>query len=239
MLTVVICDDSNQERMLTEKYIRQFFSTTKSVKQIAFRSFSSGEELLQSKINPDIAILDIRMRGLSGIAVGRELHRNNPNVIQIMTTSYIEYLDEAMDGNIYRYITKPIDKNRLFRALQGAIKLYTQNNWKVHYNFGKNGYLIHSDDIIYIEAALHHTIIHTISGEIQSTDTMKAWELKLNTNSFVRVHRGYFVNLKYVTGYLTNEVILKYGAHEYRVWMSYRKYYAQFKSSFLLYLAGK
>jgi two-component system LytT family response regulator len=57
------------------------------------------------------------MPGLDGIYVGNELKKKEKDIIIFIITSYSEYLDEAMRFHVFRYLSKPIDRQRLFRSL--------------------------------------------------------------------------------------------------------------------------
>ena len=64
------------------------------------------------------------MPGLDGIYVGNELKKKDKDIIIFIITSYSEYLDEAMRFHVFRYLSKPIDRQRLFRNLKDALDLY-------------------------------------------------------------------------------------------------------------------
>ena len=65
----------------------------------------------------DIAILDVEMDRLSGIETGYKILEKYPDAAIIIVTSYPTYLDDAMDLRVFRFFEKPVDKDRLFRAL--------------------------------------------------------------------------------------------------------------------------
>ena len=87
--------------------------------------------LLADAMDKDIVFLDIEMPGLNGIYVGNELKNKNPNIIIFIVTSYSEYLDDAMRFHVFRYLSKPVDPNRLFRNLKDAIELYNTTVTKI------------------------------------------------------------------------------------------------------------
>lgn len=84
----------------------------------------SGEILLLSQYHPDIVFLDIELSGMSGITTVAKLKELNPHVIIFIVTSFMEYLDSAMEIHVFRYLNKPIDKLRLFRNLKDALRIY-------------------------------------------------------------------------------------------------------------------
>lgn len=68
--------------------------------------------------------LDIELSGMSGITTVAKLKELNPHVIIFIVTSFMEYLDSAMEIHVFRYLNKPIDKLRLFRNLKDALRIY-------------------------------------------------------------------------------------------------------------------
>ena len=66
---------------------------------------------------PDVVLLDVRMPGLDGIAVAREL-THCPAVI--FTTAHADFALEAFSVEALDYLLKPVDPARLRRALERA-----------------------------------------------------------------------------------------------------------------------
>lgn len=91
------------------------------------------------------------MPGVNGIYTGNELKNRNPNVIIFIITSYAEYLDEAMRFHVFRYLSKPLDKQRLFRNIKDALQLYNNNNTKLAIETKQGVYTVSSSDIICVE----------------------------------------------------------------------------------------
>ncbi|WP_324652486.1 LytTR family DNA-binding domain-containing protein [Georgenia sp. H159] len=84
---------------------------------------TNGEEalVLLRSLGYDLVLLDIRMPGLSGLEVARELatlpHR--PQVI--FTTAYPDHAVDAFDLAAADYLVKPFDAGRLRRAVERAL----------------------------------------------------------------------------------------------------------------------
>ena len=122
-MRIITCDDDLLIIEKLQKYLKSYFNHL-HLKCPEIISFSSGESLLADQGPKDIIFLDIEMPGLNGIYVGNELKKRNKNTIIFIITSYSEYLDEAMRFHVFRYLSKPIDKQRLFRNLKDALDLY-------------------------------------------------------------------------------------------------------------------
>jgi len=76
-----------------------------------------------SAIDVDVLFLDIQMPGLTGFALLERLERDIP---VIFTTAYDRYAIEAFTVNSIDYLLKPIDAQRLDRALDKLLRVANQ-----------------------------------------------------------------------------------------------------------------
>ena len=123
-MRILFCDDDQLIIEQLQKYVLDFFKSMGGLIP-DFAVYNSGDKLIQHETVADIAFLDVEMPGISGIHVGAKLKNYNPKIKIFIVTSYPDYLDEAMRFQVFRYLSKPIDKNRLFRNLKDA--LYQHN----------------------------------------------------------------------------------------------------------------
>jgi response regulator NasT len=71
---------------------------------------------------PDVAILDIKMPGLDGLSVARELTRERVCAVLILSAfSQRELIEEARDAGALAYLVKPFQRSELVPALEVAI----------------------------------------------------------------------------------------------------------------------
>jgi len=77
-----------------------------------------------NKQNPDIAILDIKLKKISGVEVLKKIKELRPEVDVLMLTGYptLETAREAMDQGAKEYLVKPIDKNELEEKIQNILQ---------------------------------------------------------------------------------------------------------------------
>lgn len=73
---------------------------------------------------PDLVLLDMRLPGMNGLSVLRQLQKIYPGILVIMMTAYAEVKDAvaAMKIGAYDYITKPFDNDELLLIIQKALK---------------------------------------------------------------------------------------------------------------------
>ena len=150
-MRILICDDDLLIVEKLQKYLKSYFSHLHlSCPEIV--CFSDGESLLADPGDKDILFLDIEMPGLDGIYVGNELKKKDKDIIIFIITSYSEYLDEAMRFHVFRYLSKPIDRQRLFRNLKDALDLYHSRLMKVPIETRQGVHVLPVSSIIMVEA---------------------------------------------------------------------------------------
>ena len=150
-MRILICDDDVLIIEQLQKYIINFFENI-GVKCPELVCFSDGESLLSDKGEKDILFLDIEMPGMNGIFVGNELKKANNNIIIFIVTSYSEYLDEAMRFHVFRYLSKPLDKQRFFRNMKDAVDLYNAITIKIPVETKQGMHTLPVSSVIAIEA---------------------------------------------------------------------------------------
>ena len=234
-MRILICDDDVLIKERLQKYITDFFRNN-NLKCPEILAFDSGEALLADKGAKDIIFLDVEMPGVSGIYTGNELKKQNPNAIIFIVTSYMEYLDEAMRFQVFRYLSKPIDKQRLFRNLKDAIKLYHTFAHKIPIETKGGVYCVLSSDIICIEATERKVIIHTPDSDFESVHNIQYWVDQLSDHCFFPSHRSFIVNMKYVDNF--DHTLIHLYDQKFAAYLTRRKY-TQFKNAYLLYIESQ
>lgn len=231
-MRILICDDDTLIIEQLQKYIESYFESN-HLKCPELVSFTSGESLLADKNEKDIVFLDIEMPGMNGIYVGNELKKANKNVLIFAVTSYSEYLDAAMRFHVFRYLSKPLDKQRFFRNMKDALTYYNSITTKIPVETKQGVYSFPASQIIAIEAQERKVIVHTARQDFDSIHNMDYWLEHLPKNSFFQTHRSFIVNFEHIvdfdhsTIHLSNQQITAYLT---------RRKYSSFKNAYLLYL---
>lgn len=233
-MRILICDDDLLFSRQLEKYLQEYFKHA-HIKCPEITVFDNGEDLLADAGKKDIVFLDMEMPGLNGIHVGKELKEADKNIIIFVVTAYVEYLDEAMRFNVFRYLSKPLDKRRLFRNMKDALHLYSSFDKKIAIQTKERIITIDLSDIILIEAKEKKVLIHTTLETLQSVHNMEYWEENLKDKGFYRTHKSFIVNFKYVSSFDHTSVSLYNNPLD--VYLARRKY-SGFKEAYLLYLEG-
>lgn len=83
-----------------------------------------GDEALRlvEEVRPDLAILDVRMPGLDGIEVAREIVANRSAGVLILTAfGQRELVERAAEAGAMAYLVKPWQRNDLVPAIEMAL----------------------------------------------------------------------------------------------------------------------
>ena len=136
MLEIAICDDDKADLNYAIEMVREVLKYNEIDYNLQF--FDSAKEMLGKVRRIDIAILDISMKELNGIELGRALKIRYPEVKLIYTTSYEAYYMQAInDAHAFSFLCKPLEKDALQKQLLDLIKELRHSNsmmWvsKVH-----------------------------------------------------------------------------------------------------------
>lgn len=233
-MRILFCDDDLKILEQLQKYVREFFEDVGGPLP-EFASYSSGDELLINETRADIAFLDVEMPGRSGIKASSILKENNPRVLIFIVTSYPYYLDEAMRAQVFRFLDKPIDKNRLLRNLKDALYKYNMETKEIPVETSLGIELLKADEIVCVEVASRKTLLYLINSTIQTNQSVDYWRKRLDLPCFYSSHRGVIINMRYVSRIGKDVILLKCKSFSKEVYLARRKY-KEFKDLYLLYL---
>jgi len=116
---LVVEDDPFQRKLIAENLEREEY--------VVFTA-ASMEEALSTARNEivDVAVVDYKLNGETGIQVIKKLSNENPLLSSIMVTAFgnIENAVEAIKAGAYDYIVKPIDFDRLLFVIGRALERF-------------------------------------------------------------------------------------------------------------------
>lgn len=233
-MRIVFCDDDPGILAQLQKYVKEFFEKQGGL-QPDYAVYKTGDALIRTETRTDIAFLDVEMPGVSGIHAGAKLKEKNPRIKIFIVTAYPDYLDEAMRFQVFRYLSKPIDKNRLFRNLKDAVYSYSIESCEFPISTSEGVFIRRSEEIICVETSQRKTIVYTTDGNFVSNKNIEYWRQTLTLPCFFSTHRSFIVNMRFVYSINKDTVILRNRSQNFEVYLSRRKY-TQFKDTYLMYL---
>lgn len=115
---VLVVDDEETVRNLLQRILTEAGYSVSTA--------ASGQEALDkvSQLDVGVVLTDVKMPGISGMEVLRQLSVNQPGICVIMATAVADAQTaiEAMKLGAYDYIIKPFNRDDLLLKLQRAIE---------------------------------------------------------------------------------------------------------------------
>ena len=206
-MKILILDDEQRFVDELQFHVARYMETHLISAEIT--AVTTPTAILQNGIAYDMAFLDVQMPKTDGIAVATELKQRNEKVILFFVTAFEEYQDAAMDLHIFRYFEKPFDEQRLYASLDKAMEYLDETYVNVYLHHSGESNRVVVDDIVYIRRENRTIILLTKDGtEYQTKLSLEEWMNKLPNTFFYLVHKGFLVNLHYVTKCTYTELFL-------------------------------
>jgi two-component system LytT family response regulator len=210
-LRALLIDDEQPARDVVKYYLKDFDEIE------ILGEFSAGFSGLKAiqELKPDLVFLDVQMPKLTGLEL-LDLLEQPPLII--FSTAYDQYAIKAFEMNAIDYLLKPYSKERFAQAVQKAIAMAAsgvkqdmpvQNLVKtldenpefllrIAVKSRHKVSVIPIEDIVYLEAEGDYVMIHTKDARHLKEKTMKYFENHLDPSQFIRIHRSYIVNAKFI-----------------------------------------
>ncbi len=233
MLWIAVCDDEVMEcsRMATK--IRGILDEMEV--PCTIRQFYSGRELLQSSETFDIIFLDIIMDGLDGMRTARLVREEAFDKLLVFISASRDYVFDAYDVEAFQYLLKPVEDKKLKSVLRKAVRKTEERSQAfIIVSRERQKKKLFLDDIYYFEIRGRMIDAHGRGGIFSYYEQIGILERELQGKGFVRCHKSYLVNLKYVDVYNRQELVLDNGE---RIAIAKRRYEV-FCEAILKYMRG-
>jgi len=180
---------------------------------------------------PDVAFLDIRMPGLTGLEVAAATAEATPATQIVFVTAYDQYAIQAFERGAVDYLLKPIARERLVATIarikarvgqvgeHGATLAALLKEigaalppkpaeaplvWLTA-SSGKETRLIMVDDVAYFQSDHKYTTVMTEHGESLLRTPLHELMAKLDPNHFKQIHRSTIVNMRMVAAVVRDD----------------------------------
>ncbi|PRB00697.1 DNA-binding response regulator [Chryseobacterium sp. MYb7] len=183
-----------------------------------FSNAPSALEFLKDN-DVDLIFLDIEMPMVTGLEFAEMLPKKS---LIIFTTAYSQYALKSYELEAVDYLLKPIDPQRLEKAIEKAI-LYTELLSKdtvkntVESNTAdflfikaeRRFYKISFSDIKFIEGLKDYVVIHTKQQKLITAMNLKTIHQKISGETFIRVSKSYVVNMNFIDSFDNHNIYIE------------------------------
>jgi len=224
----VVAED---EALLRDDLVQQLASAWPELEVVA--ACEDGGTALEAiaEHKPEVAFLDIRMPGLTGLEVAQAAAEASPGTQVVFVTAYDQYALEAFDRGAIDYLLKPIAPERLAATVkrvqarlasgtpdpQGLARILDELRAKLPAvpraqplawltaTVGRETRLILLDDVVYFQADNKYTVVNTKDGEAVVRTPIRELLAALDPSIFRQVHRSTIVNMRMVASIVRDD----------------------------------
>ncbi|MCL2003513.1 MAG: LytTR family DNA-binding domain-containing protein [Oscillospiraceae bacterium] len=216
-MTVMVCEDTVEERETLCFLVKRFFMDINCPVKIV--AYENGESLLKDwAANPagsvKIIFLDIYMAGMSGIEVARKIRETDGDVAIIFITSSRDHGLDGFSVQALQYLLKPVGYAEVESALNKCVKVFFDSIAFMEVLSDRLTVKVLLKDIMYIEVFNHACLIHTVSETLKCYRPLDEVDRQLRgmgARMFLRTHRSYIVNMRYIDDAADSDFLLKNG----------------------------
>ncbi|WAC14034.1 LytR/AlgR family response regulator transcription factor [Dyadobacter pollutisoli] len=174
----------------------------------------------------DLIFLDIRMPKLSGLDFLRTLH-HRPLVI--ITSAFEEHALESFELEVCDYLLKPFRFDRFLKAANRALAVHTLRKQtlpitalpqpstpvtepaQIYIKSDKKLVQLQLDEVYYLESLGNYVKVWSEQKFWLTPRTLSSFEEQLPPDSFIRIHKSYMLNKRFVHYIEGNMVRLRNG----------------------------
>ncbi|MDE7298388.1 MAG: response regulator, partial [Lachnospiraceae bacterium] len=111
---VAVCDDDEEQLRYISCLLKEWGTARQCPVEIG--KYRSAESFLfgYEEKPCDLLLLDIEMKGQSGMELARQLRAKKDRLPIVFSTGYSEYMPEGYEGEALHYMLKPLKKEKLF-----------------------------------------------------------------------------------------------------------------------------
>jgi DNA-binding LytR/AlgR family response regulator len=206
-----------------------------------------GEDALKSieATRPDLILMDISLKGkLDGIETARRIHTEHQIPLIFLTANADDTtFARAKEVQPYAYISKPFRQADLHRAIQLALQQVDAEKNQIPVSDTQE--IVQKEDsilsdrifvrlkdrmvkillqeILFAEADRSYCKIYTANAEYLMTLPLGAFEEKLQSDDFMRIHRSHIVNVTKIDAVIDNYNYVGIGKHTLPVSRSFQE----------------
>mgnify|MGYP000387042383 CR=1 FL=1 len=202
-MEIVICDDDE----LFNEIMSEKLSTVLNKNQIKYNitTFFNGSELitaLNDSLNRfDVVFLDVDMPGVNGENIAQYINSSKASIPVIFVTNYDDFVFSSFKYRPFGFLRKSHVDSELEEAVIRLDNYLSKSGQCYTFTFQGKLISLPYNKIKYIEAYGHEVVIHTTDTDIRTTRSLSSY-------GFIRVHKSFIVNTRFIFSVERNNIIL-------------------------------
>lgn len=244
MYKVMICDDD--KNYITELK-EMILKCNQDIRDLKFYEFHSGEELLKKMPkDADVLFLDIQMKGMDGNETAVRLRKMNYRGILIQCSGIYNPTPQTVVISPYRYLLKQDSMGKTLAVLDEILEEMDRHRTcaAILANYQREQILLEPSNVVYFSRHRKGSEVHLAKGlekkypdgPIISPFSLETLYEQLRLVGFSIPHNSFLLNLRYISGMVSGEGIIRIGEEVFTISRSREK---KFMGEFMRYLNQK
>ena len=208
MIRFAVCDDEQDMINHISDKLRIYYPDKCEIK-----TYTDGTSLISdcNRDRFDALFLDIGMPGLDGIELAQKIRENDKYVKIVFVTNKDELAYMGYKYGAFRYVRKKNLEQELRETAESLKEHFDSFNESLILKTPVGEVIRLKQNIKYFEVYGHDVIVVYNEHEEQVCGTMKEYDTMLRNSGFLRIHKSYLVNYRYIDSIEKNDIKLTCG----------------------------
>lgn len=208
-LKVAVCDDEWETLEMVSREIKRVFRrknfsvfvTEYSNERSLFQKIIAGEKY-------DVIFLDIDMPFVNGIQLAVNMRQAGINTLLIFVSNMEGHVYDSFAAKPFRFIRKSVFMQEMEHVAEDIIQELQMEDEGILFGSGNHTIHLNPYRIMYVECKGKILDIHYENRVIELSYQISAMEEQLKEYGFIRVHKGYLVNYRFIFKINKEELVL-------------------------------
>lgn len=205
LVRFAVCDDEQEMINSILSKLRTYYPNDYKIK-----TYSDGASLLSDHLRErfDAIFLDISMPELNGLVIAEKIRENDRRVNIIFVSDQDELAYKGYLYGAFRFVRKSNLDQELREAVTSLNEALLFQNGRLTFKTDNGDVTRPVKEIKYFEADGHMIYLACKDGTIRINGTLRDYEERFKNIGFIRIHKGFLVNFRYILSVDKNAVIL-------------------------------
>ena len=216
MIRIAICDDDEKFSEIFKTEVSRLFSKQGVENIIQTYSNPNNFKCKIRTVKYDIIFMDIDMPEITGIELASEIREAGSDAALVFVSNHDHFVFESFRYSAYRFIRKSnliYDTSEMVSSYCRMIKKRPAN--MIFELEGKKNSVEDLSQIMYFYSIRHNILFYKSDKSsvrlAAHTYTMELLEKMLRDNGFIRIHKTYLLNFKWILRIENDNICLKDG----------------------------
>lgn len=215
MLKIAVCDDEEFYLKKISGLIEKIL-INRGISRYGIDTYLSGEDFVQNDrfMDYNLIFLDINMPEMNGLEIAGKIRESRQDILLVFVTAFMDYAMEGYKMEAIRFLFKDMLEEILPECMEAVIKKLSIQAHKIEYHFIEGKKEIPVDNILFVESQLHKLLFYVSEQRMTQYsiyEKLDNVEKELLPYGFLRIHKSFLINTKYIKNIVNYKVYLKNG----------------------------